>query len=99
MTAMSVAAGKAGSGRPRAAGSAPPLNPVQQRRRVWTVWHLLGVFGIVTACVFVTSTAWADLLRIGWHDEESSHVMLVPLVVGWLVWVRRGRLRQCKPGG
>ncbi|MCL2645703.1 MAG: exosortase/archaeosortase family protein [Phycisphaerales bacterium] len=36
---------------------------------------------------------------IACEDEEASHILLVPIVALWLIWVRRGRLRGCKPEG
>lgn len=68
-------------------------------RNGWTVWHAGAAVVMVAACVAVASNAWADLATLGYKDEESSHVMLVPLVVGWLVWVRRQRFRTCEPNG
>lgn len=49
--------------------------------------------------VFATWEAWTDIASIAWNDEESSHVQLVPLVALWLAWVRRARIRQCRPEG
>lgn len=68
-------------------------------RNGWTVLHFWAALGLVAACMVVAGNAWTDLWTIGWKDEESSHVLLVPLVVAWLIWVRRGRLRGCEPGG
>ena len=42
---------------------------------------------------------WADFGGRAGTDEEYSHVFLVPLVAGWMVWVRRMRVRHCKPIG
>jgi exosortase len=39
------------------------------------------------------------MLRIAKRDEESTYVFLVPFIVAWLFWLRRGRLRQCVPVG
>jgi exosortase len=61
--------------------------------RLWTA-ALLGVLGFV-----VTFPAWADIYQIAVKDEEASHIFLVPLVMGWLIWVRRGRFRHCQPRG
>lgn len=69
-----------------------------RNRNGWTAWHVYAALAVVSACVVIAGNAWADLSTIGWKDEEASHVLLVPLVVGWLVWVRRGRLRSCEPG-
>lgn len=60
---------------------------------------LYAAFALAVASVAVTYHAWADILTIAYRDEESSHIFLVPIVCGWLVWVRRGRLRHCRPIG
>ncbi|MEX0777499.1 MAG: exosortase/archaeosortase family protein [Phycisphaeraceae bacterium] len=41
-----------------------------------------------------TLHVWADIVRIVRRDDEASHVMLVPIVVAWLLWVRRDRWRS-----
>ena len=51
--------------------------------------------GAVLVAALISSNAWIDLIQISLHDEESSHVWLVPLVFIWLFWVRRGRLARC----
>jgi exosortase len=66
-------------------------------RSGWSPWHLVGALILVALAVFVTSDAWRDMFRIAVKDEESSHAFLVPIVVAWLVWVRRKRLRHCRP--
>ncbi len=48
-------------------------------------------------CVVATFDIWAEIARIAWMDEEHSHIFLAPLVAAWLVWVRRGRIQQCRP--
>jgi exosortase len=51
----------------------------------------------VAVGVAAASDAWLDIAHRAWGDEEASHVLLVPVVVLWLVWVRRRRLRHCAP--
>jgi exosortase len=41
--------------------------------------------------VWATGDAWQDIAKTGWKDEESSHILLVPIVVLWLMWENRGR--------
>ncbi len=67
--------------------------------RSWTTWHLLAALLVVAFCIAITSEAWLDLMLWGWRDEESSHILLVPLAVMWLCWIRRGRFRRCEPTG
>ena len=49
--------------------------------------------------VLATFDAWQDIYLIARNDEEYSHIFIVPLVAVFLVWVRRMRLRHCKPSG
>jgi exosortase len=49
--------------------------------------------------VLATLDAWQDIYLIARKDEEYSHIFIVPLVAIFLVWVRRMRLRHCKPSG
>jgi hypothetical protein len=53
------------------------MNP----RKRWTVWHALGALALVGATVFAAWDAWRDIWTYGVHDEESSQIMLVPVVV------------------
>lgn len=60
-----------------------------------TLWH--GVAALVMGALGVLATldAWREIHFIASHDEEYSHIFLVPLVAAWLVWVRRMRFRHC----
>jgi exosortase len=55
---------------------------------------LMGALGVLA-----TFDAWQDIYTIARNDEEYSHIFIVPLVAIFLVWVRRMRLRHCKPSG
>jgi exosortase len=68
-------------------------------RNGWTGWHAIMLVVMTTAGVLATFDAWRDIFRIAWKDEESSHIFLVPIVSVWLIWVRRGRFRSCRPRG
>lgn len=68
-------------------------------KQALTRWHLIGGLLLAGLAAIVAGAAWRDLLKIAWLDREASHVLLVPVVVFWLVWVRRGRLRSCCPNG
>jgi exosortase len=72
------------------------LSYLRQRDR----WVLIAVTALLVALgVAVTYDAWADIATIATRDEESSHIFLVPIVCAWMAWVRRGRIRQCRPVG
>jgi exosortase len=55
---------------------------------------MMGAIGVLA-----TFPAWKDIYLIAYNDEEYSHIFIVPLVAIFLVWVRRMRLRHCKPSG
>lgn len=61
--------------------------------------RLIPVLVLTALGVLATFDAWRDMFHIALRDEEASHAFLVPLVVGWLVWVRRRRLYHCRIGG
>src|SRR2546421_10178051 len=67
------------------------------KKHGWTNRRLAVAFGIVALALLATLPAWLDIFHIATVDEEASHIYLVPIVVAWLVWVRRGRFRYCLP--
>lgn len=69
------------------------------RRNGWQLWHPLAALALGALGMAATWDSWYDIFQIAWRDEESSHILLVPVVMLWLLWVRRGRLRQCRPTG
>ena len=56
---------------------------------------MLVALGLAAVAILVTLDAWRDIVYLALRDEESSHILLVPLVVIWLAWVRRSRLALC----
>jgi exosortase len=62
------------------------------------VGRLCCALALVLASVWVQRDGWRDLSNIALHDEEASHILLVPIVAAWLFWVRRARLRECVAG-
>jgi len=89
-----------------AAADAPSTLPSPPTRRAvrpalrldrWTWWHVLAAAALAALGVLATRTAWTDIYQLAVTDEEYSHIFLVPLVAGWMVWVRRMRVRHCKP--
>jgi exosortase len=57
----------------------------------------LGIVAFAVAIgVFLTLDAWRDIFRIAMKDEESSHIFLVPVVMLWLLWENRAKLKGCR---
>lgn len=53
---------------------------------------LLFAVALIAAAVLVIFDAWRDAFRIAMSDEECSYILLAPVVIGWLAWVRRSKL-------
>ncbi|MGE5612396.1 MAG: exosortase/archaeosortase family protein [Bacillota bacterium] len=68
-------------------------------RHGWTATHAAMALLLMAAGLLAMRQPWVDIVRIARIDEESSHIFLVPVVVAWLIWVRRGRFRLCQPRG
>jgi exosortase len=53
--------------------------------------QLVAAIGLTLLAIVVAWGAWRDMISTGWNDEESSQVLLAPLAVAWLLWLRRER--------
>ena len=62
-------------------------------------WHVLAALGMGLLGVLATWDAWHDIYTLAYNDEEYSHIFLVPIVSLAMVYVRRMRMRHCKPSG
>jgi len=65
----------------------------------WTDWHLVGAALMALIGVAATHQAWTHILRTAIYREQTQRLILLPLVIVWLVWVRRQRLKLCRAGG
>lgn len=63
----------------------------------WNKWHALAAILMAALAVAATWGAWSDIYHLATNDEEYSQILLVPLVAGYLVWIRRSRFRFCRP--
>ncbi|HEX8915273.1 MAG TPA: exosortase/archaeosortase family protein [Humisphaera sp.] len=83
--------------RPKVPPRAHPFRGLRIER--WTYAHALLAAGMATVGVVATLPAWQDINFLAWHESEYSHIFLVPVVVLWMVFARRQRIRHCKPIG
>lgn len=63
----------------------------------WSAGQMAALLVLSLLAVLAGWTQWVDIFTIAWRDEEASHILLVPLIVAWLVWVRRVRFRRSPP--
>jgi exosortase len=53
--------------------------------------------GLAALAIAASWPVWEDIAEVAIHNEEQSHILLAPVIAAWLVWVRRARLRYCRP--
>ncbi|MEP0391369.1 MAG: exosortase A [Erythrobacter sp.] len=64
-----------------------------------TAWReaiALLAFGAL-AIVTVTMREWAEMLHQWWNIDTYSHILLVPVIIGWLVALKVGELTKMDP--
>jgi exosortase len=66
-------------------------------RRSWKFSDGLWLVALPALAVVATWPIWHDIIYLATKDDEQSHILLTPLIVAWLIWVRRARFRLCKP--
>ena len=59
-----------------------------------TAKNLWRVLAVVSALLFVYASVFAKLSRDWWTDENYSHGLLIPFVIGFILWAERDKLRQ-----
>jgi len=52
------------------------------------------VFAVVSALIFVYASVLVKLSHDWWLDENYSHGLLIPFVIGYILWSERDKLRQ-----
>lgn len=55
------------------------------------LWRTLAV---VSALIFIYASVLAKLSHDWWVDENYSHGLLIPFVIGYILWAERDKLRQ-----
>ncbi|MEM8737034.1 MAG: archaeosortase/exosortase family protein [Planctomycetota bacterium] len=69
------------------------------KKNGWTIWHVMSALVMVLSAIAVTWRGWARIIDLGLTRAVAGHVFLVPVVVVFLVWVRRKRVLACRPSG
>ena len=59
--------------------------------------YLWRALPIVVAISFAYATVLAKLSRDWWYDENYSHGLLIPFIIGYILWVQRDKLASITP--
>lgn len=72
-------------------------------RSMWSrlsqAWReAIGLLALGTLTLFtVTAREWAEMLHQWWYIDTYSHILLVPIIIGWLVALKAGELAKVDP--
>ncbi len=58
--------------------------------------NLWRVFAITSALIFVYASVLVKLSHDWWVDENYSHGLLIPFVIGYILWAERDKLRDVR---
>jgi exosortase len=59
--------------------------------------HLWRALAIIFALIFAYATVLVKLGNDWWVDENYSHGLLIPFVIGYILWLQRDQLTALKP--
>ncbi|MEO1731704.1 MAG: exosortase A [Pseudomonadota bacterium] len=65
------------------------------------VWRA-PLLALIAACVAlgaVTANEWGEMLHQWWNIDTYNHILLVPVIVVWLVWLKTEDLKGLTPQG
>lgn len=80
--------------------SAQPVDtPATESHAGITRRDLYAALALAAGAVLVMFDAWREIVRLGTGNEELSYVLLAPVVIAWIAWTRRDRLKECQPRG
>lgn len=64
----------------------------------WSTASVAALVAMCAAAIALTWRGWSDLAWLSVNDEESSHLMLVPMVMAYLLWQRWSTVKASGPG-
>ncbi len=75
--------------------SAPLAGP-DERSVQWR--RATGLLGLcVAALALLTAREWGEMFHQWWDIDTYNHILFVPPIIGWLVWLKRDDLWQTEP--
>lgn len=75
------------------------LNALSYFARLSQSWRgALGLLGLGTVVLLVvTVREWAEMLHQWWYIDTYSHILLVPIIIGWLAALKASELVKIDP--
>lgn len=66
-------------------------------RQPWRFTDGLMIALFVGLALYATRSVWSDIFALALKNDESSYILLGLPVALWLGWLRRERIRYCRP--
>ena len=79
----------------------PPELAIAKRTAPVSMWRTasLRLVAAAVALFVVTLAEWREMAHQWWDIDTYAHILLIPPILAWLVWLRRGELAQVVPSG
>lgn len=84
---------------PEVAAKQPPSPYQGLLTRIPAAWRgtlAVMAFG-AAAMIALTARAWGEMLHQWWNIDTYTHILLVPVIIGWLVALKIGELAKMTP--
>ena len=72
------------------------LENLKRKESPWNTGRIIACISIMLGAIVVTWDEWHDIYRIAKVDEEASHIFLVPVIIVWMIVVRKDYLGKCR---
>lgn len=79
-----------------AALSAPAANVLDRIPAAWRL-PLIALAGAAAVLGLVTAASWGEILHQWWNIDTYNHLLLVPVIIGWLVGLKADELARFTP--
>lgn len=77
-------------------GEFSPQPVAEQTAQIWRgTLTLLGL--VAAAMIVITSREWGEMVHQWWNIDTYTHILLVPAIIGWLVWLRLDAIGKVTP--
>ena len=84
---------------PELSSNVPGLSKRGRFEQIPEVWRdPLGLLALsAIALMILTAREWGEMFHQWWDIDTYNHILLVPPIVGWLIWLRLDELRKIAP--
>ncbi len=71
------------------------MNPKTAQPRPLNRKDIVVAVLLALGAAFALADAWQSIIDLGYNHEELGYVMLAPMMIAWLMWIRREQFAAC----